>query len=352
MTLWPWEQGTLSSGSWEFSGSACPHTWFALWSMTLAAGSWGRGLWLAPQQYGEAQLNPLLCLKQEGGSWPTCLSPNGDEGRALFPRHHTREANPATHAGPTTQQYRGFKAGDGSLEIMCKYANYFIMSLAWSGTHRANKILAATEMGKVKRSSERDAKLPHLVFALCVSEVGKKAQGWPGKAWHLHLALHGYLHCAWLMQLNMDTLAGMCSCTKWHLCCVCSTCASFLAMSRKSWVVEKETPWASAFFVLWSRKSKLAVRKCILFAEFFVQCSGAGGLKGWGGTYETPGVTTSRKFWENTGKSSQDVHFFHPPPTTGVTLAAGQLAALSQAWSCSTDLASPSPQALQPAPTS
>lgn len=106
-----------------------------------------------------------------------------------------------------------------------------------------------------------------LLPSVWVGEVEKKTQGWPGKAWHLHLALHGYLHCAWLMQLNMDTLAGMCLCTKWHLCCVCSTCGSFLALSRKSWVAEKEASRASAFFILWSRKSRLAVRKSILFCR-------------------------------------------------------------------------------------
>lgn len=179
MILWPWEQGTLSSGSWEFSGTACPTC-----GLHCGASSLQQGLRLAPQQSGEAQPKLLLCLEQEGGRdegrapGPTYLCPGRDEGRALLPRPHTREAIPATHSGPTTQPYGGFRVGDGSLEIMCKYANYFIMSLAWSGTHRADKSLAATEMGKGKRSSKRDAKLPHPIFALC--EVGKKTQGWPG----------------------------------------------------------------------------------------------------------------------------------------------------------------------------
>lgn len=69
-------------------------------------------------------------------------------------------------------------------------------------------------------------------------------------------------------QLNVDTLAGICSCTKWHLCCVYTTYGSFLALFRKSWVVEKEAPWASVFFILWSRQSGLAVRKYILFTFF------------------------------------------------------------------------------------
>lgn len=132
---------------------------------------------------GRPRSTPCCVWSKKEASCPTCLSPSRDEGRTLFPRHHTRETISSTHAGPTTQLYRGFKVGDGSLEIMCKYANYFIMSLAWSGTHRAVKSLAATEMGKVKRSSKRDAELPHPVFALCVSEVGKKTQGWPGKVW-------------------------------------------------------------------------------------------------------------------------------------------------------------------------
>lgn len=62
------------------------------------------------------------------------------------------------------------------MEIMCKYANYFIMSLARNGMHEADKSLAATEMGKAKRSSKSDAKLPCPPLALQVSELqGEKS---------------------------------------------------------------------------------------------------------------------------------------------------------------------------------
>lgn len=174
-------------------------------ALPLQLGAENEDCGLHPSNLGRPSSTPCCVWRKEAPS-PICLSPRRDEGRALFPRHHTREAIPATHSGPTTQPYRGFKVGDGSLEMMCKYANYFIMSLAWSGTHRGDKSLAATEMGKVEKSSKRDAKLPHPIFALCVSEWGgekdsrlarESVASPPSTPWLLPLCLvnaaeHGY----------------------------------------------------------------------------------------------------------------------------------------------------------------
>lgn len=130
ITWWPWEQGTLSSGSWEFSGTACPTRGLPRGALPLRQGAENKDCALHHSNLGGPSPTPGCVWSKKEAPGPTCLSPGRDEGRALMPRHHTREAVPATHAGPATQPYRGFKAGDGSLEIMCKYANYFIMSLA------------------------------------------------------------------------------------------------------------------------------------------------------------------------------------------------------------------------------
>lgn len=111
VTLWPWEQGTLSSGSWEFSGTACPCcVWSALWSITLTAGSWARGLWLAPQQFGEAQLEASLWLKQEGGSWPNLHVPKQGLRQSFVPQASHQGSNPDNSRCPHNAAVQGLQS--------------------------------------------------------------------------------------------------------------------------------------------------------------------------------------------------------------------------------------------------
>ena len=135
-TLQPREWGALSPGPWEFTDMGCPHAWSALCpaehypcvrelSMRIVAST--AAIWGAPSS------TPQLRSRQGGGSRPDlhALAQGCRQSfTLLLPRHHTSELALHPTLTPMPQQYRGFKVGDGCMEIMCKYANYFIMSLA------------------------------------------------------------------------------------------------------------------------------------------------------------------------------------------------------------------------------
>lgn len=157
----PCPQASGSSPTWAVSMHGLPS---AQQSITLVAGRWVWGWCLPPWQFGDPQLNPSAVFKARRRllaqlAWPWA----GMQSELCFaaPQHHTSELSLHPMLSPAPQPYRAFKVGGSCVEIMCKYANYFIMSLAWNATHRVDKSLAATEIGKAKRISKRDAKLPH-----------------------------------------------------------------------------------------------------------------------------------------------------------------------------------------------
>lgn len=119
---------------------------------------------------------PCLCSRQ-GEGYQSNLHAPGQGCRQNFDLllswYHTSELFLHSTLVPTPQLYRGFKVGDGCLEIILKYANYFIMSLAWNGTSTEwLKAWQAQEWGK-RNGIQRDAKF-HPPLALQVS----KLQGW------------------------------------------------------------------------------------------------------------------------------------------------------------------------------
>lgn len=154
-----------------------------------------------------------------------CMSPSREEGRVLLccsPAGITPGSNPCNSRWPhNPAAHGGFKVGDGCLEIMCKYANYFIMLLAWNGTEQ----IKAWQLQKWEKwKGVQRGMLSFLILFLpsvWTNEVGKKTQGWPGKAWHLHLAFHGYLHCAWLTRILwlecVNVPSGICAVFAVHM---------------------------------------------------------------------------------------------------------------------------------------
>lgn len=115
---------------------------------------------------------PCCVWSKEEALGQICMSPSREEGRALLccsPAGITPGSNPCNSRwphNPATQGLQSWRWLPGNYVQICKLFHY-VAGMKW---HRADKSLAATEMGKVKRTSKRDAKLPHPIFALCVGK--------------------------------------------------------------------------------------------------------------------------------------------------------------------------------------